>query len=88
MNPTNMLELQKLVLENLYQNKVFFEKELRKSFQWLGYEDLNRLYNWSIRKFNEQCKGIIDRVYTGFDFWNSDKKNGYDDNLSFNLKTI
>jgi hypothetical protein len=70
MNPTNMLELQKLVLENVYENKLLFEKELRKSFQWLGYEELLHLYYWATGKFNEQYCNIIDCVFKGFDFQN------------------
>jgi hypothetical protein len=71
MNPTNMLELQKLVLENVCENRLLFEKELRKSFQWLGYDDLFNLYKWAVGKFNEQCRNIIDCVFVGFDFHNA-----------------
>ena len=77
MNPTNMLELQKLVLENVYENKSIFAKELQKSFQWLGYEDLYSLYNWAIGKFNEQYRKIIDCVYSAFDFQNADRLGSY-----------
>jgi hypothetical protein len=66
MNPTNMLELQKLVLENVYENKSMFAKELQKSFQWLDRDDLNLLYIWAIGKFNKGYKKIIDCVYSGF----------------------
>lgn len=71
MSPTNMLELQKFVLENVYENKSLFEKELRKSFKWLGYDDLKNLYYWAKDKFNEQYYNLIDFVYLGFDFRNS-----------------
>ena len=68
MNPTNMLELQQLVLENVCGNKLLFEKELRKLFKWLGSEDLKRLYKWAIGKFNGGYLKIIDCVYLSFDF--------------------
>jgi hypothetical protein len=71
MNPTNMLELQELVLENVYENKLLFTKELRKSFQWLEHDDLYVLYNWLIGKFNEQCENIINCIYSDFDFQHS-----------------
>jgi hypothetical protein len=77
MDPSNMLELQKLVLENVYENKVLFEKELRKSFKWLENEDLHILYNWAIGKFNEHYCKIIDCVFAGFDFQNSDQLSVY-----------
>jgi hypothetical protein len=81
MSPTNMLELQELVLENVSENNVLFEKELRKSFQWLGHEDLYILYHWAIGKFNEQCHNIINMVYSGFDFQNSQSINSFAQNL-------
>jgi hypothetical protein len=68
MIPSNFLELQKLVLENVSENKTLFEKELRKSFNWLGYKDLQNLYNWTIGKFNEEYGRIIECVYLSFDF--------------------
>lgn len=71
MNPTNMLELQKLVLENVSENKALFEKELRKSFKWLEYEDLQKLYKWAIGKFNDQYGKIIECVYLSSGIQNS-----------------
>lgn len=71
MNPTNMLELQKLVLEKVYENKFLFVKELKKSFLWLDHEDLHILYNWAIGKFNDRYRNIINCVYLGFDFQKS-----------------
>jgi hypothetical protein len=70
MNPKNMLELQKLVLENVYENVILFEKELRKSLIWLCKADLLKLYAWAIRKFDDGCCNIINCVYSGFDFQN------------------
>ena len=69
MGPTNMLELQKLVLENVYENKSLFEKELRKSFKWLGNEDLTNLYNWAIMKYNDRYFNLINCVFLGFGFF-------------------
>jgi hypothetical protein len=77
MNPTNMLELQKLVLENVCESKPLFAKELRKSFQWLNHEELFILYNWAVEKFNEGYQNIIDCIYEGFDFQNSNIAGSY-----------
>jgi hypothetical protein len=63
-----MLELQMLVLENVCDNRTLFEKELRKSFEWLGTEDLYVLYSWAIVKFRKQYNSLIDCVFLGFDF--------------------
>jgi hypothetical protein len=68
MNPTTMLELQKLVLESVAEDKMLFTKELQKSFQWLGYDDLYKLYYWSVGKFYGQYRNIIDCMFLGFDF--------------------
>jgi hypothetical protein len=78
MNPTSMLELQKLVLENVYEDKSIFIKELRKSLRWLGHEDLIKLYDWAIEKFNAQYQSIINCVYLGFNFQNSNVAGHYD----------
>jgi hypothetical protein len=77
MSPSNMLELQKLVLENVYENKSLFEKELRKSFQWLGYDELLNLYNWATGKFNEQCCNIIECVFMGLGFQDATSLNRF-----------
>ena len=68
MSPTNMLELQKLVLENVCENKYLFEKELRKSFNLLEYDDLSRLYYWAIEEFKERYYSLINCVYMDLDF--------------------
>lgn len=66
MTPSNMLELQKLVLESVHENNTLFEKELRKSFNFLGYEDLQNLYNWAIEKFHNQYGRTINYTFEGF----------------------
>ena len=66
MIPSNMLELQKMVLESVHDNKTLFEKELRKSFNFLGYEDLQNLYNWAIEKFYCQYERTINYAFEGF----------------------
>lgn len=69
MSPANMLELQKLVLENVCENKLLFSKELEKSFKWLNHEDLVNLYQWSTLRFKGSYQQLIDCVYASFDFW-------------------
>lgn len=68
MNPTNLLELQKFVLEKVYENKALFELEVRKSFKWLDNEELYILYFWAMGKFDEQYANILNCVYFGFEF--------------------
>ena len=68
MNASNFLELQMMVLENVSESQSLFEKELRKSFNWLGKDELQRLYNWAKEKFNEKYSKLIDCVYAGFGF--------------------
>jgi hypothetical protein len=77
MSPKNMLELQELVLENVHENIFLFEKELRKSFRWLGNNDLYILYHWAIANFDERYRKIINNVYAGFDFHGSNLLHSY-----------
>lgn len=65
MEPSNMLELEKLVLENVSEDQSLFEKELRKSFKFLTEEDLTNLYVWSIEKFNNRYQSLIKFVFSG-----------------------
>jgi hypothetical protein len=65
MIPSNMLELQKLVLESVHENTTLFEKELLKSFHFLGYEDLQNLYYWAISKFSNQYGKLINYTFEG-----------------------
>lgn len=81
MTPSNFLELQKLVLVNVYENKSLFEKELRKSFKWLGYEDLQKLYKWATITFNEQYCKIVECVFMSFGFQNFNKNGNYIENV-------
>ena len=41
-----MLELQKLVLENLSTDRDLFRKEIIKSFQWLKSYEIYQLHKW------------------------------------------
>lgn len=67
MTPTNMLELQKLVLENVYESKPLFTKELQKSFQWLNHDELINLQKWVIGRFYDQYSNIINCLFVNFD---------------------
>ena len=68
MNPTNMLELQKFVLDKVSDNSSLFEIEVRKSFKWLDHEELDLLYKWAIVKFDKRYCNLIDCVYEGYNF--------------------
>jgi hypothetical protein len=68
MGPANMLEMQKLVLENVHEDKSLFEKELRKSFNWLEYDDLIILYNWAMEEYSDKYFNLINCIFLGFGF--------------------
>jgi hypothetical protein len=57
-----MLELQKLVLQNVAYNKGLFRKELLKSCRWLNSQDLQELYKWLENNFWETHKDVIQDV--------------------------
>lgn len=63
MSPQNMLELQQMVLLNVYENTFLFEKEIRKSLVWLNGSELSKLYEWIIENFNEKYIQIADKVF-------------------------
>jgi len=46
----NMLDHQKLVLENLAGNDEMFRKELRKAGNWLKREERSELREWLLKK--------------------------------------
>jgi len=59
-----MLEHQKLVLQNLSNNKELFRKELEKSIVWLKSYEVYKLYAWVKEKYGKSHKEIINEVFT------------------------
>ena len=59
MNATNMLDHQKIILENISDDKQLFQKELEKSIKWLSPEDQQKLYLWLKTKYWSSHKKII-----------------------------
>jgi hypothetical protein len=61
-----MLEHQKLILSNVYQNKTLFEKELTKSTQWLSDTELNDLQEWINKelgiKYFKEAQQLLERA--------------------------
>ncbi|MCK4664308.1 MAG: hypothetical protein KAT68_15675 [Bacteroidales bacterium] len=54
-----MLEHQKIVLRNLYYDKIMFKKEINKSTKWLTNEELVLLYKWLKREFDTNYFTLI-----------------------------
>ena len=54
-----MLELQKLVLQNVSDNKELFRKEIVKSFRWLKSYEIYNLHKWLNENYGETHKEII-----------------------------
>jgi hypothetical protein len=63
-----MSDIQEHVLENVDEDKSLFEKELRKSFNWLDYEDLIILYDWAKEQYNEKYFNLINGMFLGFGY--------------------
>lgn len=42
----NMLDHQKIILENVIDDEELFQKELKKSLTWLDSDDIKKLYIW------------------------------------------
>lgn len=63
MKIVNMLEHQKLILENLSGSEEMFGKELQKSLQWLTPDEQQKLYLWLKDKYWKTHKNIIKSVF-------------------------
>ena len=59
----NMLEHQKLILENVKYDKNLFSKELSKSLKWLSQEETILLQEWCLEKYNGEFNQIIRKVF-------------------------
>ncbi len=58
-----MLELQKIVLRGVKENRKLFKKELEKSLQWLTTNEVNQLYKWLVNNFSDSHHNVIEEVF-------------------------
>ncbi|MFO7864706.1 MAG: hypothetical protein R6U85_11935 [Salinivirgaceae bacterium] len=58
-----MLEHQKLMLKNIYQNRSFFVKEIKKSFQFLSRVELIELERWLRLEFSQGYDKEIQQLF-------------------------
>jgi len=58
-----MLELQKIVIQNLSDNRRFFIKELIKSKKWLNADELSELEKWVKENFWKTHKDEIEEAF-------------------------
>ena len=61
MTPHNMFELQQMVLLNVRDDLLLFEKEIRKSLLWLTSSELSKLHEWLVDNFSENYIQIADK---------------------------
>lgn len=61
---TTMLEYSKVILTKVSFCKVLFEKELRKSIQYLQESEKVFLYLWCRKTFKDEHTKIINQVFT------------------------
>ena len=59
----NMLEHQKLILENVTFDKHLFAKELAKSLKWLSDNEVLELYHWCNNNYGERFPEVIKKVF-------------------------
>ena len=57
-----MLDLQKLVLQNVAEDKRLFKKELRKSMEWLNSDELSELSDWLRENFRDTHFDVIEET--------------------------
>jgi hypothetical protein len=58
-----MLELQKLVLQQVSDTKSLFRKELQKSLRWLDCHEIEILQDWVIQNFGNRYQDVINEVF-------------------------
>jgi hypothetical protein len=59
----NMLELSKLVLQKVSFDSKLFQKELRKSLNWIKSEDRKQFKTWVNNKFGKSFNKEISKVF-------------------------
>jgi hypothetical protein len=58
-----MLELQKFVLQRVYDDSRLFKRELIKSLTWLSSPDIEQLKQWVMLEFGNTHSNIINEVF-------------------------
>ncbi|MDA3867724.1 MAG: hypothetical protein PF489_13400 [Salinivirgaceae bacterium] len=58
-----MLEHQKLMLKNIYQNRNFFVKEIKKSFRLLSKVELTELERWLRIEFSQNYDKEVQQLF-------------------------
>ena len=58
-----MLDYVKTILIKVSFDQNLFKKELEKSLQWLEAEEVLKLKNWVVEKFNHMYKDVINEVF-------------------------
>lgn len=58
-----MLDHQKMVLQNVSNDENLFRKELLKSLHWLSSPERNQLYLWLKANFGDNYQSLISEVY-------------------------
>jgi hypothetical protein len=62
-----MLELQKLVLQQVSDQKELFKKELLKSLKWLNSEEIVMLKEWVLNQFSNRYMDMINETFYGIE---------------------
>jgi len=58
-----MLELQKIVLQQVSDHKELFKKELLKSLKWLNSEEIILLKEWVLNQFSYRYRDVINETF-------------------------
>jgi hypothetical protein len=59
----NMLDHQKIILQNVINDKELFQKELKKSLSWLGPDDVKKLYIWLKANFWKSHEDTLQSIF-------------------------
>ena len=62
-SPQTMFELQKMVLNQVSEDKNLFQRELKKSFLWLQSSEIFQLHWWADENYESLYNTIISEVF-------------------------
>lgn len=65
-NITKMLEYTKTILQKVSFDKSLFQKELNKSFKWLGKNEAKVLHSWCMLTFGDTYGDLINDTFRSF----------------------
>lgn len=59
-----MLEYAKVILPKVSFSKQLFQKELAKCIQWVEPSEIQELYEWCLKNFNDKYPDVLEKAFS------------------------